>query len=216
MYDPTNALPIYNTHISGTDLYYSTQDSFNEPITYQIFKLDLTLNTPQPELVTSVEARVWSITSVGEYLYFLSDETGSVYRTTIENPDTETVSYIDLPFSGNQTLFSIAHNGDYLYYTLQDNEDEGGIYRIADDVLSVEELAISPRRIYPNPAREYIVIDGRRNENSMTYKIMNLLGNTVASGRIVRDDNRIDVSALSEGLYLIQFMDGVSLKFIKS
>lgn len=117
LYDPASVLPIFNTHINGDFMYYSTQDSFEEPIGYEIYKLDLTETTPDPELVTTTPVRIWSITTVGDFLYLLSDDNVTVYRTEISSPASEAPFYLEVPVSDVQDVFSIAHDGDFLYYT---------------------------------------------------------------------------------------------------
>ena len=69
--------------------------------------------------------------------------------------------------------------------------------------------------IYPNPAKNILNIKLFDNAEG-TYKIVNLLGQTVKAGKISKDN--IDVSQLKIGLYIIEVNDGEEImtqKFIK-
>ena len=68
--------------------------------------------------------------------------------------------------------------------------------------------------IYPNPTDNYLFIEG--NKNPISISIYNLLGAEVITKS---NTNKIDVSELSNGVYIIKISDGVSQidrKFIKN
>ena len=68
--------------------------------------------------------------------------------------------------------------------------------------------------IYPNPTANYLFIEG--NVNPVSIYIYNLLGAKVIAKS---NTNKIDVSELSKGVYIINISDGVSQtnrKFIKN
>ncbi len=213
LYDPASVLPIYNTHIEGDALYYSTQDSFDEPITYEIYKLDLTVTAPEPELVTTTPERIWSITTVGEFLYLLSDVNVITYRTEIANPAAEAPFYLEIPVSDVQDVFSIAHDGDYLYYTALGGA--AGIYRIVDDALGLEEVTPSEITVYPNPTTDTLYITGLP-VNSKEYTVINSLGLVVSTSTIASNTNFIDVAHLPSGLYFLSFFKDKIVSFVKN
>ncbi|MDC9721619.1 MAG: DUF5011 domain-containing protein [Urechidicola sp.] len=69
--------------------------------------------------------------------------------------------------------------------------------------------------MYPNPARDYLNIR-LLDETNGTYRIVNLLGQTVLAGKV--SNNPIDISDLRIGVYIIEVNDGEELmirKFIK-
>ena len=76
------------------------------------------------------------------------------------------------------------------------------------DITNVEEnLAYeSDCVIYPNPAKDFVKIDGTEAAEVQVY---NALGQLV---KTVRNSNEINVSNLTEGVYLLRIMDakGVS------
>ena len=79
---------------------------------------------------------------------------------------------------------------------------------IEDDLMSVneEETSLVQVTCYPNPAREKVTIDGIEVAEVQVY---NALGQLV---KTVRNSNEINVSNLTEGVYLLRIMDakGVS------
>ncbi|NER13143.1 S8 family serine peptidase [Leptobacterium flavescens] len=70
--------------------------------------------------------------------------------------------------------------------------------------------------MYPNPVVGDIINLRLGNSNDMTYKIVNLIGQTVQSGKI--SQNIIQVGSLEAGIYLLEVNDGEELmtqKFIR-
>jgi uncharacterized delta-60 repeat protein len=66
----------------------------------------------------------------------------------------------------------------------------------------------------PNPSNTKIIINNL--EISADYIIYNLLGQTINSGVVTRDQNNINVSELENGLYVVQIAGKLSLNFIKN
>jgi len=58
--------------------------------------------------------------------------------------------------------------------------------------------------IYPNPTDNYLFIEG--NKNPISISIYNLLGAEVISKS---NTDKIDVSELSNGVYIIRISDGI-------
>lgn len=68
--------------------------------------------------------------------------------------------------------------------------------------------------LYPNPASDYIHIEGSFQGLSLPYTITNIEGIVMLSGVISSDVFTIDISLLPSGTYIIQIKDK-SFKFIK-
>lgn len=214
IYDPASVLPIYNTHIADGFLYYSTQDSFNEPITYEIFRLDLSENEPAPEFITTTPERIWSITTVGDFLYLLSDSNVTVYRTTISNPQNEAPLYLEVPVSNTQDVFSIAHDGDFLYYSALGGA--GGIYRITDEVLGLDVPQDIAVQVYPVPAQQWLTISGIEVTQNRSFMIINMLGQVVVNDILTANSRQINISQLATGAYYFKIEGQEALRFLKN
>ena len=92
--------------------------------------------------------------------------------------------------------------------TFVNNEAECEALSLGDNSLVLEV------NIYPNPTDDYLFIEG--NKNPISISIYNLLGAEVISKR---NTHKINVSELSNGVYIIRISDGIgqtNRKFIKN
>jgi hypothetical protein len=73
--------------------------------------------------------------------------------------------------------------------------------------------------IYPNPASEMLIMTTDIAAN-LKYNIYSMTGTKVATGKVEKSNSRIDISALTNGMYFIEAYDGEVLlgyqKFIKN
>ena len=79
------------------------------------------------------------------------------------------------------------------------------------ETAGIDDLGITSFSIYPNPTKEYLNIDCSSLESVSVY---NILGKELLKG----NNNRIDVSSFSKGVYFIKVSDGINAstkKFIK-
>ncbi|MBQ4399024.1 MAG: T9SS type A sorting domain-containing protein [Bacteroidales bacterium] len=68
--------------------------------------------------------------------------------------------------------------------------------------------------VYPNPTNGVLFVETRFIASpSQTYRITNLLGQTLQSGRVGGEMHQIDVSGLPSGMYLLN-LDGATVKFV--
>ncbi|MBR4829023.1 MAG: T9SS type A sorting domain-containing protein [Muribaculaceae bacterium] len=69
--------------------------------------------------------------------------------------------------------------------------------------------------VYPNPTNGVLSVEthGRASLPPQTYRITNLMGQTLLTGKITAETQQIDVSALPEGMYFITFA-GKTQKFV--
>ncbi len=70
--------------------------------------------------------------------------------------------------------------------------------------------------VYPNPTNGVLFVEthGRASLPDLTYRITNLMGQTVLSGNITAENQQIDVSGLPEGMYFIT-VASETRKFVK-
>ncbi len=69
--------------------------------------------------------------------------------------------------------------------------------------------------VYPNPTNGVLFVETRHGTSlpDQTYRITNLMGQTVLSGNINADNQQINVSSLPQGMYFITFAGGTR-KFV--
>ena len=108
-------------------------------------------------------------------------------------------------------------------YWVEDNlvfkygdEDCDAIY---DELHGVEEDGPSTGSrafaVYPNPTDDVLFVETRHGTSlpDQTYRITNLMGQTVLSGNIIAENQQINVSSLPEGMYFISIGD-MTRKFV--
>ena len=96
------------------------------------------------------------------------------------------------------------------------DEDCDAIY---SDIHGVEEESPSTGSgaltVYPNPTNGVLFVETVCTPSlpAETYRITNLMGQTVLSGNINAENQQIDVSSLPQGMYFITFTN-VTRKFV--
>ena len=80
---------------------------------------------------------------------------------------------------------------------------------------NVKEFSTSNLTVYPNPTNGVLFVEthGRASLQQTTYRITNLMGQTLQSGNLMGDNQQLDVSALPAGMYLLT-IDSSTVKFI--
>ena len=146
------------------------------------------------------------------YSVEVSDPEDSI-RWELSNPDWElnvgddpTVCEITFHTAGTGTLTVYAEN------------DCGVVDRrldISSEVEAVVEHGSSDWIIYPNPTDGVLFVEthGRASLSNQTYRITNLMGQTLLTGQITADNQQINVSSLPQGMYFITFAN-VTRKFV--
>ncbi len=114
-------------------------------------------------------------------------------------------------FNGSWTTFGVDNNEE-LYIV----DHDGSIYRIKGDPLGVEEFNNTQRVILvPNPASERITVS-IENDQIQTASIIDIRGSVVhTEAAISSSEKSIDVSSLSQGIYLIKIVSASGKAFVK-
>ncbi len=88
---------------------------------------------------------------------------------------------------------------------------------LASPSVGIEQIKESEFRIYPNPANNILYVLNLK--ESIEYNILNTFGQLITTNKITKLESRIDISALSSGVYQLHLINknGKSqyLKFIK-
>jgi hypothetical protein len=101
--------------------------------------------------------------------------------------------------------------GDALLYHNGD-EDCDAIY---SEIHSVDANETKRFAVYPNPTNDILVIETQSIASlpNQTYRITNLVGQTVLSGSIIAEKQQINIANLPEGMYFIT-VGGQTVKFV--
>lgn len=85
--------------------------------------------------------------------------------------------------------------------------------RSTDQSLSTNEFELGTIfNIFPNPSSEFIKVSGLT--TSQKYTIYNILGAEIKNG-LISNDEQIDISSFTNGIYFLKFKGGIILKFLK-
>jgi len=74
-------------------------------------------------------------------------------------------------------------------------------------ITGISEQSLSNIEVYPNPASDFITISSNQSLSEQEYKIFDPSGKVLKSGVLQSNENQIDISNLSNGLYLL-FVNG--------
>jgi hypothetical protein len=85
--------------------------------------------------------------------------------------------------------------------------------RSTDQTLGINNLNQMEKLIlHPNPATNHISITNF--DSPLNYAIYNTIGTQVSNGKI-NNNEQIDIVNYKSGIYIIQFDNGISMKFVK-
>ena len=96
------------------------------------------------------------------------------------------------------------------------------INAVEPDAVEENDIVENGFVVYPNPANDilFVCTDTPRvstdgfDPSLREYQITNLMGQTIMSGKIASENQQIDVSSLTEGIYFIKIGDA-TMKFLK-
>ena len=131
------------------------------------------------------------------------NNSGFSYFNALENPSLACIYVDDTDYSNANWSFGKDPNSTFV-----ETEAECEALSVEDNTLELDVF------IYPNPTDDYLFIEG--NKNPVSISIYNLLGAEVIATSAT---DKINVSELSKGVYLIRISDGVNQtdkKFIKN
>ena len=83
--------------------------------------------------------------------------------------------------------------------------------------IKEENVAKNKILVYPNPTNKFLNFSLDKIDNHM-FEVYNTLGQIIISGKIINNENSVDVSGLKQGLYFLNIYSknqSVTTKFIK-
>tara|TARA_B100000767_G_scaffold263627_1_gene277615 strand:- start:441 stop:1163 length:723 start_codon:yes stop_codon:yes gene_type:complete len=171
----------------------------------------------RPEFNADISS--WDVSSVTDMSYMFLE--ASSFNQDIGNWDTSSVTNMirmfEFTFSFNQDISSwcvsnIASEPTYFSYNSPLIESNKPIWGTCPS-LGLDEQNQLNISIYPNPTTDYLYINNSSVNNVFIY---NIIGKEVIKAN---NQNRIDVSSFSDGVYFIKVSDGINSstkKFIKN
>ena len=110
------------------------------------------------------------------------------------------VYLIDNNFARNPFTYILETVNDHTSLTIINADGDQAIY--GDALLGVDEFSKESITVYPNPAKDILIIDGNPGIQIDSIQVYDLLGELILQEN--GDTNQIDVSSLNSGVFLIK------------
>ncbi len=174
----------------------------------KISKIDVTEINPTPiDVVTGLQGPTGMLL-IGNDLYIAEFQGGAISKIDI----TETIPTVLNVQSGLAGPTDIVKVNDEFFVA---EYSSGKIVKFTDPTLSLNPVnaAQTSISIYPNPTTSVLKVSGLMDTQS--YALYNVTGSMITKGS-VSNNEAINVSNLSNGLYFLKLEGGSNFKFIKN
>lgn len=204
----------------------------------KIYALWKTNDSNQTGLVYKIENQsgqdnfIKDLKCINNYVYFTKTNDNKLYRTngkTTENVALTINVTNEDAFNAdkNEFLGDLFVDQNKLLFTAVTKKSGLEYYQVTSELpiyLNIKETKNSVQKtrilLYPNPASDFIKIKYDVDYGPQSYKIYNMIGNIMATGKYTGESDAIDLSNIIKGLYIIEIKakDGTlySQKFIKN
>jgi len=206
--------------LSSTGFTVGTDGAVNTPSdTYEYFALSTTTGTLPVELLSfkgteeeGASILSWQTTSEINSSYFELDRSADgIDFTSVGqvNAAGSSSSLLNYSFKDENPLSGIN------YYRLK-SVDKNESYKFSETIAIDMGKGSNSVSLYPNPV--YDLLELKSDGSFSNIKILNTEGQTLFETNIQKTSTHIDVSPLSQGIYLLRFQNGdnfQTLKFVK-
>lgn len=186
------------------------EEASPKPWAYPIFEFGTGGTTIDASKGKFLKVKILSTTKT-EFTMTLSPQIA-----TVLTPITKTFTGIT-PNTWFEAVFDFSGEADGYVARMDYYFDKDGATYYIDDIkqvttgtLSTKDVSITSVSVYPNPSNNTISISG--NNEIKSISVFNVLGKRVLSSSSYKN---IDISQLSNGLYILKTDKGATSKFIK-
>lgn len=208
----------YNNNISSLDL---TDTSLIQRLYVQDNTNLGSYNTDNLSILDRLRSWNTGITSLD-----LSQNTAVEQVRIYDNPNLEAVNIQngtntnlgsgDFLATGNTSLTCVQVDDVSYSTTNWTSIDDSSVYSTSSCTMSIDEFNKLGVRVYPNPTSDFIFINTYK---ELDYNIYSIIGRKIKGGNLKSHESSIDVSNLTNGMYIISIRDVYgnkkSLKFSK-
>ncbi|MDZ7741285.1 MAG: T9SS type A sorting domain-containing protein [Bacteroidota bacterium] len=162
----------------------------------------------------------WSGKTYQEWHYYQQSWKNKYRADTIYNPDWRVYKKNHKYWLTSEQVWKTLYyyENDYTYYPnnklkrkVEQNElanpydDKRFEYYYGDYTVQIDEPQASAKlHIYPNPAREFITINGFEEIRNPMVKIYDIQGNLVFKKELSANNNKVKLPDISNGIYLLK------------
>lgn len=156
------------------------------------------------DLATDLALDVYSITTIGNDLYFDQTFNASGEKTIMKLSLSDPENTMEDVVSGIGSAIHLNHKNGIMYFASPLNavgSVDGNIYKFSEAITTNNEWT-NPiiYQLYPNPAKDFIAIKGLEDQH-YKFKVFNQNGQLVNK---LSNQSRMDIQALNHGLYFIE------------
>lgn len=207
----------------GNQLYVGTGYAFNRNATVW----NINLNSLSSQKIISNTPFVSDLTCINNYMYFRKENDHQIYRTNGTTVDTQNINILnDEQISTDDTILKLYTINNKLYFAARTPNSGEELYYIKTELpiyLSTNESSSDHSKIklilYPNPALSFIKIKENTSSEVETYKVFDMTGKQILTGKYKEENQSINISKLTSGNYIIEITtksgNRFSQKFIK-
>ena len=76
--------------------------------------------------------------------------------------------------------------------------------------------ALANISVYPNPAQDFVLIKSEDTLEGTSYQFLDINGKLLSTGNLVSGETKLNISAMSAGIYLLRLADGYAHKVVKN
>ncbi len=207
----------YRNDLEYKKVYYIPKDSIYESLLYD-FNLNLFDTLPESFIYHQAENMIVTVEQIDSILiqdtylkrYHLSENAGFGGEYLIEGIGNTLglLSQITPFFEHMYDLLCFKNYEDNLYYFDNDSSDCDLITRIIE--ITQEDFYL---QIYPNPAKDFIIIDNEDIGKGVIIEIYNSVGQKVKTITDFRSNSIINIADLQNGLYFVRInLNGLCVK----
>lgn len=141
----------------------------------------------------------------------------------IDNMNMEEIGYFDTWPADDIASASIGDPGAWNVYPFFDSgsivitnfSDGGGLFIVRDQLLSVDDVAVNTFKVFPNPAADIFTVSSE-NEAIQSIALYDITGKQLLLEADVNAQNKeLDISHLSQGLYMVSVNGNSATKLLK-
>lgn len=198
---------------------------------HSLWSIDLQYDTVNQLITNNNQGAnsVKDLVCIKDYLYFLKDGQSKIWRSEGSSSGTVQLNINinnDEQIESTDEIQKLTSLNDKLYFVAKTTTSGEELYYVKTELpiyLNVSQTQSDDKKfkliLYPNPASSFIKIKENTSSEVETYKVFDMTGKQILSGKYKEENQSINISKLTSGNYIIEITtkngNRFSQKFIK-